>query len=59
MAQSILLKQFPGTNGLYNTQFIDKIATLEVKIDHGLQIFHDLSNHWIIASNVTSTDKNL
>ena len=39
--------------------FINKIADSDDKIDHGLQIFHDRTNHWIVASNIKRTDNNV
>ena len=37
------------------TLFIDKMASSEAKIDHGVQIIHDRTNHWIVASNMKRT----
>ena len=54
-AQQLLLQQFPGTKGLQSTLFIDKMASSEAKIDHGVQIIHDRTNHWIVASNMKHT----
>uniref|UniRef100_A0A1X7U573 Uncharacterized protein n=1 Tax=Amphimedon queenslandica TaxID=400682 RepID=A0A1X7U573_AMPQE len=55
-AQQLLLQQFPGTKGLQSTHYIDKMASWETKINHGIQIIHDCTNHWIVASNLRRTD---
>lgn len=58
-APSILRNQYPDTKGLLNTLFIDKMIDSDAKIDHGLQIFHDRTKHWIVASNIKCTDNNV
>lgn len=55
-AQKLLLHQFPGTKGLQSTLYLDKIAASQTKIAHGLQIIHDRTNHWIVASNLQRKD---
>uniref|UniRef100_A0A1X7UCZ9 Ubiquitin-like protease family profile domain-containing protein n=1 Tax=Amphimedon queenslandica TaxID=400682 RepID=A0A1X7UCZ9_AMPQE len=58
-AQQLLLQQFPGTKGLQSTHYIDKMASWETKIDLGIQIIqiiHDRTSQWIVASNLRRTD---
>ena len=52
-AQELLRYQFPGTQGLRCTLYQDKGET---EMDHGIQIVHDRSNHWIVACNLKRTD---
>ena len=54
--QQLLLRQFPNTKGLQNSLLLDKLATKNVKIGHGIQILHDRTNHWIVACNLRRKD---
>ena len=52
-AQALLRQQFPLIQGLSNTllQLRKPIKTIE----NGIQIVHDRSNHWVVVSNITSS----
>uniref|UniRef100_A0A1X7UT78 Ubiquitin-like protease family profile domain-containing protein n=1 Tax=Amphimedon queenslandica TaxID=400682 RepID=A0A1X7UT78_AMPQE len=55
-SQQLLLCQFPNTKGLQNSLLLNKLATKNVKIGHGIQILHDRTNHWIVACNLRRKD---
>lgn len=50
LAQKILMKQFPGTEGLGYTIMQHKPPL--IKISQGLQIIFIKGNHWIVASSL-------
>ena len=52
-AQSLLKKQFPHIDGLNNTLLLHK---KQEKIKQGVQIIHTRGNHWIVASNLRSSN---
>ena len=54
-AQLLLLQQFQKTEGLYSSLQLSKIVACK-KITYGLQIIHDRTNHWIVASNYNRND---
>lgn len=52
-AQALLRQQFPLIQGLSNT-LLQQRKPLKA-IEKGIQIVHDRSNHWVVASNISSS----
>lgn len=52
--QAVLKHQFSVSEGLNSSLLQHK--KLQKQIDSGLQVIHSRSNHWILASNIGSTD---